>query len=111
MPNKLKGFAKMGSRLAMAFILWRLSKKPLHGYDLIMEAKEGSFGKFTPASIYPMLAGLEKSGLVIHKERIVEGRARKEYRTTPKGLEMLKMIRGKVGGRPRVKEFLKFLSS
>lgn len=44
-----------------------------HGYDL------------SPGSLYPLLQGMEKSGLLRRENRLVEGRVRKYYRCTKAG--------------------------
>lgn len=44
-----------------------------HGYDL------------SPGSLYPLLQGMEKNGLLNRDNRLVEGRVRKYYRCTRAG--------------------------
>ncbi|HYD01428.1 MAG TPA: PadR family transcriptional regulator [Phycisphaerales bacterium] len=81
-------------------ILSVLADKPLYGYAITKEVEARSNGelKMTPGVLYPMLATLERSGLisatweVIRSDRRPEepdddegGRRRKWYRLTPKG--------------------------
>ena len=82
-------------------VLSVLADKPLYGYAITKEVGARSSGelKMTPGVLYPLLAQLERSGLisstweVIRSDRRPEesegedegGRRRKWYKLTPKG--------------------------
>lgn len=88
-------------------ILSVLADKPLYGYAITKEvaARSGGELKMTPGVLYPLLARLERSGLiaatweVIRSDRRPEeadgqsedegGRRRKWYKLTPKGKRQL----------------------
>jgi DNA-binding PadR family transcriptional regulator len=55
-----------------------------HGYDL------------SPGSLYPLLQGMEKSGLLHRENRLVEGRVRKYYRCTKAGRAALARARRQI---------------
>lgn len=65
-------------------ILYHASKRPVYGLWLIEELSRHGY-QLSPGTIYPMLAGLEKQGLLSQERRVVEGRVRKYYRLTPEG--------------------------
>jgi DNA-binding PadR family transcriptional regulator len=63
-------------------VLWLISKKPLHGYELMekMKLKQGT--------IYPMFHSLEKNNLI--KPSKIKNK--KLYNITPKGNKTLKNV-------------------
>lgn len=63
--------------------LWLIEELPRHGYQL------------SPGTLYPMLSGLERKGLLARERRVVEGRVRKYYHLTPAGREALVAARDK----------------
>jgi len=78
-----KGYLKMA-------ILFVLTRKPLHGYEIMKNINKWTFGIITPTAggIYPTLRELEKRGL-IRGEWIPEER-RRIYRITSRGKEVFK---------------------
>ena len=73
---------------ATYFILAALLEKPLHGYGIIKRAGEQSSGrvKLAVGTLYGALDRLAEAGLVvIDREEIVDGRARRYYRITEEG--------------------------
>jgi len=82
--------------LLRLYILYRLSKKPMSGYDLMSDLDELTGGAWHPGSgsIYPSLENLRRRGLV---EGSSKGRRSKQvYTITPEGrdslVEHMKMI-------------------
>ena len=76
-----------------ALVLSHLKKGPLHGYGLIkaMEASTGK-GQWKEGTVYPLLAALERDGLV--SARWGEGGTgarRKYYQLTPAGRQALRL--------------------
>lgn len=74
-----------------ALLLASLERGPRHGYAIKEALKEGSGGRFDlpTGTIYPALHRLEEAGLIAGSWFIVEGRRRRTYRLTEKGLRRL----------------------
>jgi PadR family transcriptional regulator PadR len=79
-----KGYLKL-------FVLMLLSKKPLHGYE-IMDNVEGltlGFWRPTAGGVYPILKKMEASGLVKGGWEKIKGIRRKIYNITPEGKNLI----------------------
>lgn len=64
-------------------ILWLISKKPVHGYELMKKLTEIKKKNITQGALYPALQKLEHNGLIrIEKEA---SRGKKVYAITKKG--------------------------
>jgi DNA-binding PadR family transcriptional regulator len=71
-----------------------LYEKPMHGYQLLEEIEERSYGchRLEPGSIYTLLRRMEERGLLESKwEKREERLDRRVYRLSSKGVEALKM--------------------
>jgi len=66
------------------FGLWFIAELGHHGYHI------------SPGTLYPIFHSLEQDGLLRSNTRVVNGKIRKYYRTTPKGRTTLKQARVKV---------------
>ena len=76
-------FAKM---MMVSFMLWLISKKPRHGYEIIgILNKEVCYGKVGAGHVYPILQELAEQGLIKSKEVAHGKRMRKHYAITPQG--------------------------
>ncbi len=72
-------------------LLWLISKKEVHGYELMkMLDDDGGFAMVASSKIYPLLAKLTKKGLISSKKRMQGKRVRKSYSITSKGLVHIK---------------------
>lgn len=82
------------------YILTLLSKAPQTGYSIIQSIDERTEGAWRPGpgTMYPLLKGLQKEGLIASKGR---GRSRKSYVLTPKGDQELSEIRKQIAGMGR----------
>jgi DNA-binding PadR family transcriptional regulator len=71
-----------------------LEKESCHGYKILKEIEERTFGVWHPRSsnIYPLLDSISKKGLIECIEVDDSGRSKKIYGITPKGRETLKML-------------------
>ncbi|MCH5170932.1 MAG: helix-turn-helix transcriptional regulator [Oscillospiraceae bacterium] len=72
-------------------ILSILKKEDLYGYRIIREleiASENAF-EMTEGTLYPILHALEKEGALESYWREIDGRSRKYYHITKKGLRQL----------------------
>ena len=73
----------------MMLILSLLAKEEMYGYQMITELARRSNKTFElkEGTLYPILHGLEAERLVTVREREADGRVRKYYRITKKGLK------------------------
>jgi DNA-binding PadR family transcriptional regulator len=74
-------------------ILTALARAPMHGYGLILEVSELSEGRLSlrPGTLYGSLDRLADEELVtVDRTEIVDGRARKYYRLTDQGSDLLR---------------------
>lgn len=81
--------------LSRYFVMYALSQKPMHGYDISKWIGEATKGCCCPTegSLYPMLKEFEKGAYVISETLLVSGRERKVYTLTDKGLEALNVAK------------------
>jgi DNA-binding PadR family transcriptional regulator len=61
-----------------------------------MEELEQQGYRVRPGTLYPLLHGLERGGMLISTRERLEGCYRRTYRITPKGKEALQIARRKV---------------
>ena len=74
-------------------VMGLLSGGDMYGYQMIVELERRSDGTFPmkEGTLYPVLHGMEKDGLVdAYEQAAATGRMRKYYRLTRKGKEALK---------------------
>ncbi len=76
-------------------ILHHASREPVYGVQLIAELARHGYD-LSPGTLYPTLHDLEKSGYLAREDRLVGGKIRKYYRTTPHGEEALAEARVKI---------------
>lgn len=60
---------------------WMAQELARHGYEI------------SPGTLYPILHALEREGLLTSRQEVVEGHARRVYRATAQGQEVLKQTR------------------
>lgn len=95
--------------LEKPIILWLLSRKPRHGYGLILEFTKLTGRKLKPSIVYPFLHRLEKEGFAA-AEWVGKGKRRiRYYSLTNSGENLLRKVRG-IFNRP-IKEVLMDLIS
>ena len=73
-------------------ILWLLSRRPRHGYELIAEFRRLTGQKLKPGMIYPFLQRLEDEGFAVSEWMKRSGRNLRCYRLTEKGEQMLTKV-------------------
>lgn len=72
------------------FLLWLISKKPTHGYEMIrLLRREHDTMKIGPAHIYPILAEMSRRGLIKVRKVASGKRIKKLYSVTPLGRKKL----------------------
>lgn len=69
--------------------LWMISKRDLSGYEIIKAFGKEGMVIATASRMYPLLAQMEKAGIIRGKEKLKGRRKTKLYNITPKGREIL----------------------
>lgn len=69
-------------------ILHHAQKEPFFGSWMIEELKEHGYN-VGPGTLYPILHSMEKEGLLVVNEKVIEGKVRKYYSITSIGSEVL----------------------
>ncbi len=86
---------------AYLFLLWIISKKERHGYEMMKLLEKEGIHAMGPNRLYPMLNQMLSNRLIIRKVRKTGRRVRKVYVVSAKGKKMLlegkKMFRGLLG--------------
>lgn len=92
-----KAATAMMKKSSMVFLLWLLSKKEMHGYEIIkmLPHENAVQRKVTPAFLYPVLNSMQKQGLVSCRKVKDGKRIKKLYKTTRKGLQQIKIVKEK----------------
>lgn len=78
-----------------AHVLYHASKEPIFGLFMINELNHHGY-KIGPSHIYPLLAQMEKQGLLCKEEKLEKGKIRKYYQITKLGLHVLDDMKLKV---------------
>ncbi|MCD6537484.1 PadR family transcriptional regulator [Candidatus Bathyarchaeota archaeon] len=78
--------------LNIIVILWLLSVKPRHGYEIIKEIERLTGVNSNPSAIYSFLHSLEEEGLILGRW-IMDKKARRCYFLTAKGERLLNRLK------------------
>ena len=79
-----------------AHILHHAGEEPLHGQWLILELRRHGY-EISPGTLYPMLHRMERLGWLKGKSNPNGGRrARKDYRLTEEGEQVLEVLRDRI---------------
>jgi len=85
-PHLAKKIERVARVKFSIFLLWLISKKAVHGYDIIKALKaEPAMSEMSVSRIYPILAELSRKGLISCRTLMQGKRAKKLYRLTPLG--------------------------
>jgi len=76
-------------------ILHHACHEPIFGLGMIEELARHGY-RLSPGTLYPLMHGLEKKGLLRSKEQRVNGKIRRVYSATPSGLKALKFAKERV---------------
>jgi PadR family transcriptional regulator PadR len=76
-------------------ILYHASHGPIFGLGIIEELAHHGY-KLSAGTIYPILHGMEKDGLLTSEQMFIEGRNRRTYVATKEGVEILSSAKAKV---------------
>jgi PadR family transcriptional regulator len=77
------------SGLIRLHVLHHACQEPIFGLGMIEELARHGY-RLSPGTLYPLLDGLERKGLLRSSRRLVDGRFRRVYRATPAGRKALK---------------------
>ena len=83
------------SGLIRLHVLYHASKKPVFGLEMIEELGRHGY-KLSPGTMYPLLHGLEKKGLLRSSRARRHPNSRLEYRATAAGHAALRVVKEKV---------------
>lgn len=75
-----------------SLLLCLIGQQPMYGYQIIreLEGRSAGYFKFKEGTLYPALHRLEEAGLIRGKwELLTDGRQRKYYHITEKGMSVL----------------------
>ncbi|WP_214693908.1 PadR family transcriptional regulator [Exiguobacterium sp. s160] len=75
-------------------ILHHAVEHPVYGAWMVDELREHGY-EISAGTLYPILHGMEKDGLLVRENETVDGHVRKNYVTTEKGLLVLQEARQK----------------
>ena len=92
MPNHER---ELFSGLIRLHVLHHACEEPIFGLGMIEELARHGY-RLSPGTLYPLLDGLEKKGLLCSSRRLVDGRFRRVYRATPVGRKALKTAKHRV---------------
>ncbi len=90
---------KILRKLFLAFIqvhiLHHAKKEPIYGSWMIEELNRHGY-EISAGTLYPIFHNLEKDGLLTVEKSVVNGKVRKYYSITKKGIEVLKQAKNKI---------------
>ncbi|KKK34330.1 PadR family transcriptional regulator [Mesobacillus campisalis] len=75
-------------------ILHHAKEDPIYGAWMLEELKEHGYS-ISAGTLYPILHTMEADGLLVKEEKNVEGKIRKYYTATEKGIVILSEARNK----------------
>ena len=83
------------SGLIRLHVLHHASEEPIFGLAMIEELARHGY-RLSPGTLYPLLDGMEKKGLLRSSHRSNNGKIRRVYRATPAGRAALRMAKKRV---------------
>ncbi|HEX5432805.1 MAG TPA: PadR family transcriptional regulator [Candidatus Angelobacter sp.] len=83
------------SGLIRLHVLYHACHGPIFGLGMIEELARHGY-HLSPGTLYPLLDGLERNGLLRSSRRLADGRFRRVYRATPAGRKALKVAKQRV---------------
>ena len=76
-------------------LLHHAAEGPIYGREMQGELARHGY-ELSPGTLYPILHGMAKAGLLASEQEAVQGKIRKYYRITDAGRETLALLRPKV---------------
>ena len=80
---------------AQVHVLYHAAEGDVHGAWLAVELRRHGYD-ISPGTLYPMLHRMERSGLLVSRAEVVEGRTRRLYSATEAGTSELALLRAAV---------------
>ena len=98
-PELLEENSKLFRDLLLGFVkvhlLHHASQEPIYGSGISAELERHGY-RLSPGTLYPVLHSLDAANFLEREDRVVGGKVRKYYRTTPLGEQALKEARRKI---------------
>ena len=76
-------------------ILYHASKSPIYGVEIMEELGRHGY-RLSPGTLYPALHHLEREGYIFVEKRVIDGKMRKYYSATERGLAVLAESKKKI---------------
>ena len=76
-------------------VLHHASRDPIYGVQFLDELARHGY-HLSPGTLYPLFHELEAAGYLKREDRVVEGKVRKYYATTPRGERALAEARSRI---------------
>ena len=76
-------------------ILYHASQEAVFGAELAKELARHGYS-ISPGTLYPTLHRLEREGYLERSQKVINGRARRYYRATTRGRQVLKESKHKI---------------
>jgi DNA-binding PadR family transcriptional regulator len=98
MSSKASGSTDQGglfTGLIRLHILHHACHEPIFGLGMIEELARHGY-RLSPGTLYPIVHGLEKKGLLRSKQQLVNGKVRRVYSATPSGRKALEAAKKRV---------------
>jgi len=76
-------------------ILYHARKGQIYGVEIMKELKRHGYA-ISPGTLYPTLQSLEREGYLKSERKVIQGRMKIFYRTTPKGDRALEQSTHKI---------------
>lgn len=97
--ESLEEHSKLFRDLLLGFVkvhlLYHASHEPIYGSGISAELERHGY-RLSPGTLYPVLHSLDGANFLEREDRVVGGKVRKYYRTTPLGEQALDEARGKI---------------
>lgn len=97
--ESLEEHSKLFRDLLLGFVkvhlLYHASQEPIYGSGISAELERHGY-RLSPGTLYPVLHSLDDAKFLVREDRVVGGKVRKYYRTTPLGEQALEEARGKI---------------
>jgi PadR family transcriptional regulator PadR len=84
------------SGLVRLHVLYHACEEPIFGLGMIEELARHGY-RLSPGTMYPLLRGLERKGLLRSERKLVHGKIRCLYHATPAGRRALNVAKERVG--------------
>ena len=97
--ESLEEHSKLFRDLLLGFVkvhlLYHASQEPIYGSGISAELERHGY-RLSPGTLYPVLHSLDSANFLLREDRVVGGKVRKYYRTTPLGEQALDEARSKI---------------